>query len=201
MTAPTPDLHEGAIRHNALDAAIARALTIDGWMEPDELRWLGETAATMRDIVEIGCWKGRSTSVLLAMCPGRVYPVDHWLGGKDEPEFIRERAKNERIMARFLENVGVTEEDSPTNLSLVTSGKSSLEAVPYIAAIGGVDMVFVDGGHGYEEVRADIRAWLPKTKRLICGHDFFDPRVRKAVYDELGNVESAAGSIWAKVLG
>jgi hypothetical protein len=35
-----------------------------------------------------------------------------------------------------------------------------------------VDMVFIDGGHRYEDVWGDIEAWLPKTRKLLCGHDY-----------------------------
>lgn len=179
-----------ATAQDTLTAAIERAKTIDGWMEPDELRWLGQRAAEMQSIVEIGCWKGRSTSVLLAMCPGIVTAVDHWQGGADEPEFIRERAREENICAQFLANVG----NAP---NLLICPQPSASAAMYV---NHADMVFIDGGHGYEEVRADIRAWLPKTRKLICGHDYYHPPVRNAVRDELGDVPFAAGSIWAKYL-
>jgi hypothetical protein len=38
-----------------------------------------------------------------------------------------------------------------------------------------VDMVFLDGNHEYEGVVADIEAWLPKTRKLLCGHDYNHP--------------------------
>ena len=56
-----------------------------------------------------------------------------------------------------------------------------------------VDFIFIDAGHEYDEVKADILSWLPKMKKggVMAGHDYngFDigggyPGVRKAV-DEL----------------
>jgi hypothetical protein len=37
-----------------------------------------------------------------------------------------------------------------------------------------LDFVFIDAGHGYEDVRDDIEAWLPKVKKtgIIMGHDW-----------------------------
>lgn len=63
------------------------------------------------------------------------------------------------------------------------------------------DMTFVDGGHTKKEVKADIRAWLPKTRKLICGHDYSDvwPDVKRAVDEEMGPVE-VCDSIWFKYL-
>lgn len=52
------------------------------------------------------------------------------------------------------------------------------------------DFVFVDGSHKYEDVKADIRLWLPKVRvgGIIAGHDYWSPQnecgVKKAV-DEL----------------
>ena len=37
-----------------------------------------------------------------------------------------------------------------------------------------LDFVFIDAGHGYDDVKNDIEAWLPKVKRtgIIMGHDW-----------------------------
>ena len=35
-----------------------------------------------------------------------------------------------------------------------------------------VDMVYIDAEHTYEAVKSDLTAWLPKTKKIISGHDY-----------------------------
>jgi len=51
-------------------------------------------------------------------------------------------------------------------------------------------MVFIDGDHSYEGGAADIAAWLPKTRKLLCGHDYNTPvwpGVTEAVGEILGD--------------
>jgi glyoxylase-like metal-dependent hydrolase (beta-lactamase superfamily II) len=60
-------------------------------------------------------------------------------------------------------------------------------------------MVFIDGDHKYESVKEDIKLWLPKTKKLICGHDYQGEDVRRAVNEVLGEVDNI-NNIWFKVL-
>jgi predicted O-methyltransferase YrrM len=33
------------------------------------------------------------------------------------------------------------------------------------------DLVFIDAGHEYEEVKADVEAWRPHATKVICGDD------------------------------
>jgi hypothetical protein len=44
-------------------------------------------------------------------------------------------------------------------------------------------MVFIDGDHEYESVRADLLAWIPKVlpTGLIAAHDNFAPSVQRAL--------------------
>lgn len=68
-----------------------------------------------------------------------------------------------------------------------------------------LDLVFVDGDHSEEAVRADLEAWTPKVKPggLISGHDYHrdeDPHVgvRRAVdkFYGVGKVQVEA-SVWS----
>ena len=149
--------------------------TIEGMMSPDELKWLYDMAKQMNTVVEIGSWKGRSTHALLAGCRGTVHSVDHFKGSADPIE-----TGHQDVYDDFMRNVGQAK-------NLVVHRTDSLSAAREVAD-DSVDAVFVDGGHQYHEVLADIRAWLPKAKKLICGHDIQAPAVLKAVEDTLGRV-------------
>lgn len=161
-----------------------------GWMTPVELRWLHETAAMMGSVIEIGVLRGRSGYALASGCAGPVYLVDPWddEGNHAYPAIAAD-------LADF------------ANVHLV-KGYS-----PAVAAeLPDVDMTFIDGAHDEAQVRADIAAFLPKTRRLICGHDYSPltadqgagyPDVRKVVDEIFGDrAHSADGdgystlSIW-----
>jgi hypothetical protein len=76
---------------------------------------------------------------------------------------------------------------------------SSLEAVKEFKDKS-LDVVFIDGGHRIQEITEDIVAWLPKAKKILCGHDYHDTKaVRLAVDTLLGPVQ-VCDRIWWKVL-
>lgn len=150
-----------------------------GWMTPDELYWLGGQAARMRRVVEVGSLHGRSSYALAVNCPGEVYCIDPWPDGAWESW--------ERAVGNVLPNVRGVRGYSP----------ESGVAVP-----NPVDMVFLDGAHDYDSVVADIKYWLPRTQRLLCGHDYRHenyPDVQTVVDQLLGDdAQLVAGtSIWA----
>ncbi len=165
------------------------ARQIEGWMNHDELEFLEGLAREAESIVEVGCWKGRSTYALAANCTGPVYAVDHFLGSEDERSGPHREAVTGDVFTQFLHNVGHF-----PNLHIVK--KPSLEAV---AEVPEVDVVFIDAGHRYEDVVADIRAWKPKARKVICGHDAVMDGVARAVREELGELVLVPGTtIWVK---
>lgn len=190
-----PDItltHTGLYDFTACLADAAYEYQIEGWMTPKELRWLEMTAATMGSVVEVGSWKGRSTNALLHGCKGTVYAVDHWKGSEAERSGPHAEAVTGDVFGQFMSNVG-----HYSNLEVVRGASVEVAAREGWLA-DGAQMVFIDGGHTYPEVKADIEAWRPKAKRVLCGHDYNDPEVRRAVDELLGPVENPAGSIWVK---
>jgi hypothetical protein len=154
-----------------------------GWMSPAELEWLGAQAAQLGSVAEVGSLHGRSAFALLTACEGPVWCVDPW---DDEHDLCE---------ASFMSNCGRFPNLRPVR------GYSPQAA----ARVPDVDMVFIDGWHSYEAVMADIEAWTPKAKKLICGHDYHQgpdagyPDVARAVDEVFGNrVTVAEGTaIWA----
>jgi hypothetical protein len=164
-----------------------RSVHIQGWMAINELRWLAETAATMESAIEVGCWKGRSTYAIASACQGQVLCVDTWKGSSEEEH--KEAARKD-VYSDWKRNVLGLDNVIPLRMT-------SLEAAIHAPES---DMVFIDASHKYEDVLADIAAWLPKAKKIICGHDYMDtkhPGVRKAVDEVFGDsVRVEADSIW-----
>ena len=162
---------------------------ISGWMSKDELDFLYNLAKKMESIVEVGSWKGRSTHALLSGCQGKVYAIDHFRGSASENQQVREASAKD-IYAEFRGNVGGFD-----NLEVLKI--SSVEATEQFENKS-VDMVFIDADHSYEMVKADIEAWLPKAKKMICGHDYWFGGVNKAVKELFGSNIKTFSGIWIK---
>ena len=170
---------------------IGNALKIDGFMSQTELAWLAAQASKRNLIVEIGSWMGRSTRALADNCLGKVLAVDTWKGS-DEPghvEFLKDKPED-YLVKKFLENMA--------GVNAYAYQLTSLEAAEQFKDES-FDMIFIDAGHEYEDVKADILAWGPLVAEggVLCGHDYQDgaPGVKKAVDELLDGVE-VYDSIW-----
>jgi hypothetical protein len=168
---------------------LARAEAIKGWMDPEELRWLYETAKTVGSVVELGCHRGRSTYVLCAGCPGPVYAVDcHWCGTMYpfEGEAQHTRPEFDQAVGHFP--------------NLVALEMNFAEAAGSVLIPLMVDMVFIDGDHAYESVLEDLNIWGPRAKKMLCGHDLdpLTPGVEEALKKFCGmeGVTRGPGKIW-----
>lgn len=120
-------------------------------------------------VVEIGSWKGNSTSVLGKIAKehnGKVFAVDHWqgnVGGWNESI-----AETYDVFAIFRNNIKLLGLKD-TVCALVMDSESASSLFPD----GSLDLVFLDADHRYEYIKQDIKLWLPKVRRdgILCGHD------------------------------
>lgn len=156
-------------------AAANVAMTIPGQMRRRELQFLYRLARQKGPIVEIGCLHGRSTSVLMQASKkfdAKVTSIDPFI---ETPNTVQPSAQFWGINLR---SAGLK---VPELLEM-----KSHEAAPlYISEIG---LLFIDGGHTYEDVRQDIQDWVPKVKLggLVALHDMYQyaiPDVARAVTD------------------
>jgi hypothetical protein len=158
-------------------------------MDLPELAWLHETANGVNSIVELGCFRGRSTYVLLAGCPGKVYAVDcHWCGTMYPFHDAAQHTYSE-----FMANVGHFPNLVALEMNFVDAAVSDL--IP-----PEVDMVFIDGDHAYESVLLDLETWASRTLKMLCGHDLSPatPGIEKALTEFCGmkGVVRGPGSLW-----
>ena len=161
----------------------------EGWMLPIEMEFLYNKASEMNIVVELGCWKGRSTHALASGCNGIVYAVDHFKGSPDDGD-TEKLAKEQDVYSIFTENTIQFKNIVVLKMSTADASETFDDK--------SVDMVFIDAGHNYSDVSNDIRNWLPKAKKLICGHDYYHKPVKQAVVEQLGLPDDVIGSIWIK---
>lgn len=121
--------------------------------------------------VEIGSWKGKSTSFMAVeiINSGKkidFYCVDTFEGSvehKDNPELPF-------LYDIFKDNM------KPVEGYYTDMRMTSMEAVKKFQDES-IDFVFIDGSHEYEDIKNDIVSWLPKVKKggILAGHDYYFP--------------------------
>lgn len=173
-------------------------LNVPGWFNCPEL--YTQMVRSARDgsvFVEIGCWKGKSSSYMAEEIANsgkqiKFHCVDTWKGTVTEghhqtdPDVV-----NDRLFEVFTQNM------SPFSGQYTAIRTTSVEAADHFEDRS-VDFVYIDASHEYLDVKADIAAWLPKVKKggTMAGDDFNSSQVRRAVTEMLGNVEQPNRFTW-----
>jgi hypothetical protein len=166
-----------------VEQCVAEAAKLWGLVGVPELEWLANEARTMESIVEVGSMHGQSAYVLLSVCKGPVYCIDPW-DDRNRKLYLNPPG---RQLRQFMKNCGHF-----SNLRAIT-GRSPAAGRQVVEPM--VDMVWIDGDHSYEAVRADVQYWHPRTAKLICGHDYSNgqcPGVKRAVDEHFGGTAQTA---------
>lgn len=125
-------------------------------------------------IIEVGVLEGQSLAFLLTQAIGRdkhfnIFAVDNFcLPKNNTSQTFRQNMSKVGDMFTLIEETSVGASEKFDNCS--------------------IDFIFIDASHEYEDVRNDLRVWLPKMKDggIMAGHDYIPtyPGVVRAV-DEL----------------
>jgi predicted O-methyltransferase YrrM len=157
---------------------------VEGWFSEDEGRWYARFAKGLTGgvFVEVGSWKGRSTSFVGRICnenQTRLVCVDHWSGSRDSlaPRYLAALA-GEDIEATFRANMhrlGI-EVEVVREPSVAVARRFGRESV---------DRVFLDASHDGPSVSEDLVAWTAclRPGGVLAGHDYGPnhPALREAV--------------------
>jgi predicted O-methyltransferase YrrM len=127
-------------------------------------------------VVELGSWLGQSAIAMARMVRrwgGTVTCVDTWCGELDENGASPEPSGKSPLMllscARAMVQAGVS-----SSIRLIPA--MTVEAAKHWQ--GPIDLLYVDAGHGYSDVMADLEAWVPHVRPggVIAGDDYEHPR-------------------------
>jgi predicted O-methyltransferase YrrM len=158
---------------------------VDGLIAHGQGLLLAGYASGAKVAVEVGSFRGKSAAYIASGLPyeGHLYCVDPW---QDSPDVREKQYRTEDNLAVFKSNIaacGFKRRVTPVQGFSVDVAKDW-----YLP----VDLLHVDGGHDYDEVLADIRAWLPHMTRgsVMLFDDWSSrfPGVDDAVHDMFDTV-------------
>jgi predicted O-methyltransferase YrrM len=158
---------------------------IHGWLTEAEGYTLASLASGQH-VVELGCWKGRST-VAMAQTAASVLACDGFIGDADTGPAD--------TLAAFLGNTRHLLNVS----SLVARFEEGIPSIPD----GSADLVFIDGQHDEASAYRDsmIARRILKPGGVVAYHDFTYPTVRaaaeRAAFRKTGQVDSLAWGAYA----
>jgi predicted O-methyltransferase YrrM len=114
------------------------------------------------DVVEIGSWQGRSTLFLAQACDdadnGVVHAVDTFFGNPgNEAAYVVGAADRSDLESNFRRNMATAGLAHRVRVYATSSANAAADVAR--AATGGARLVYIDGEHTYEAVRADLAAY------------------------------------------
>lgn len=167
----------------------------EDWFGPHSCEALATLARSTNElageVVEVGCWEGRSTIALAnAVWPATVHAVDTWAGSPGEVS--AELAAERDVYAVFQENIDLATAGN------VKPHRTSWEAFDWPDRIR---FLHIDAEHTYENVSANIAAALPRMVEgsIMCGDDVHHPPIQKAVLEAFPDAASSATLWWVRI--
>lgn len=146
--------------------------------------------------VELGVLRGPTFMHLVNNCPGYThYGVDVFVSDKVW------KAKNITTTEDLLKEDPV-EWYAPLAKFAAANGAFIIRDFSHLAASkfedNSIDFVFIDAGHGYDDVVKDMTAWIPKVKKegMVSGHDINMLDVKLAVNSIRLNYQIGPDNIW-----
>jgi predicted O-methyltransferase YrrM len=180
---------------------------IDGWFNMED-QYL-ELLSNVEDngiFVELGAWKGKSTSFIVTEIiksnkKVSFFTIDTFEGETNGTDYNENKTYSSynlsEIYQIFLENTEQIKE-----YFQAIRGKSCESASKFEDE--SIDVIFIDAGHSYESVKMDILKWYPKMKKnsIMAGHDYTNnwPGVKKAVDEFFGSPDKVENLCWFKYI-
>jgi predicted O-methyltransferase YrrM len=143
-------------------------------------------------IVEIGCWKGKSSSCMAVNIVNSGKKVifdciDTWKGSSEHEE------QGPELFEEFKKNM------EPVKNFYIAKQMTSVDAAKTYAN-NSLDFVWIDASHNYDDVKNDILAWKPKVKigGILGGDDYYKnwPGVIQAVDELILTKNTTDGPYW-----
>jgi predicted O-methyltransferase YrrM len=167
----------------------------ENWYSESQCAKVSELVRSTRhlngDIIEIGCWEGKSTISLANAChPETIICNDTWLGniaesivtGQTHPtELI---VKERDVYSQFVKNM--------TNHTKGNYSVAKMDCLEWLKTSNApIKFVHIDASHEYESVYETIRIALPRMVPggIMCGDDILSAHINR--HDLHGGVERA----------
>jgi predicted O-methyltransferase YrrM len=166
MSVPAVPIASSARADAALVEMAALVETVEGWLAHDEILLLMERAARVprgEALVEIGNYRGRSTVALALGARRGAGAAVHSIDPHVEFEGPRGGRFGRHDQAHLYANL--TRAGVGADVHVV-----ALDSLSVARGWSGppVGLLFVDGDHRYEAVRADLDAWRPHLASGAC---------------------------------
>lgn len=125
--------------------------------------------------VEVGAAMGWTTKPILQECDLDCFIIVE-----------REMVSWNEVLYDVIKETDVVDEFGRTQKPIMLLRMASVPASKLVTDRS-IDLVFIDAGHGYECIAADIQHWMPKLRigGIICGHD----------WDPTGNFEGVVRAV------
>lgn len=155
---------------NKLLTLSRRLKSVPGWLSNQEGLFLFKIASKLPEsgiLVEIGSWKGKSTiwlgTAIKSKEKTKIYSIDPHIGSPER----KQEYKVVNTYNEFLANIKRFKvEDRVVSIKKF----SKIAGQDFNKKI---DLLFIDGAHGYKDVKEDFDLWLPKVNEggWIILHD------------------------------
>lgn len=179
---------------------------IDGWFNMEN-QYL-ELMNFVKDngvFVELGAWKGKSTSFIVTEILNRkknikFYTVDTFKGETNGSDLNENEAYKSFDLSSIYDTYCKNTQHLKDHYKTIVSNSSDAAK---LFKENSIDVIFIDAGHSYEAVASDIKAWFPKMKKnsIMAGHDYGSYLgVNKAVDEFFGKPDKVENNCWFKYI-